>query len=144
MMIRYLLKKWWLFLIIGFSAGLYGVISTGMQKPQYESRLTFALDQGEGGGLSGAFNLAAQFGLNIGGGKDIFGGDNISEILRSRRMVEKVLLSVDTFNNKPYTLAEYYLELSNKRNARTKDVHFPVGQPRSEFSYLQDSLLFLV
>jgi len=143
-MISSVLKKWWLFLIVGFCAGVLGVIKAGMEKPQYESRLTFALDQNEGGGMSGAINFAAQLGLNIGGGKDIFGGDNIIEILKSRRMVEKVLLSVDTFNSKPYTFAEYYLELSNKRNARTKDIHFPIGQKKSEFSYLQDSLLFIV
>jgi len=141
-MIEFLIKKWWLFLIVGFCAGLVGVISAGMKKPIYESKLTFALDQGEGG-ISGAFSLAAQFGLNIGGGKDIFSGDNIIEILRSRRVVEKVLLSIDTINNKPTTLIENYLE-TNGRNGRTKDIHFLPGEPRSEFSYMKDSLLYSV
>jgi uncharacterized protein involved in exopolysaccharide biosynthesis len=142
-MIGYLLKKWWLFLIVGFCAGLFGLISARMQKPFYESRLTFALDQGEGG-VSGAFSLAAQFGLNIGGGKDIFSGDNIIEILKSRRIIEKVLLSTDTIDNKATTLIEYYLELTNKRNTRTSDIHFLPSESREGFSYLKDSLLFSV
>lgn len=139
-----ILKKWWLFVLVGLIAGILGILYAGLKKPYYESRLTFALDQGEGGGMSGALSLAAQFGLNISSSKDIFGGDNILEIITSRRMVETVLLSTDTFNNKPFTLVEYYLEINGGRNARTSNIHFPIGQPRSEFSYLQDSLLYVV
>jgi hypothetical protein len=92
--------------------------------------------------LSGALSLAAQFGLNIGNGKDIFSGDNIIEILKSRRIVENVLLSTDTFKNTPSTLIEHYLDVSGGRTARTKDIHFLPGQTRAELSYLQDSLLY--
>jgi hypothetical protein len=113
-----------------------------MQKLTYKSRLTFALDEGEGGGISGALSIAAQFGLSIGSGKDIFAGDNILEIMKSRRMVEKALLSVDTFQNKPYTFIEYYLTQKNKSDSKQIGIHFPVGQPRSSFSYSQDSLLY--
>ena len=112
-LIRYisnLLKIWWLFLIIGILAGIAGIFYASAQKPIYKSSLTFALDDegGSGGSIGNFLNLASQFGLNIGGGKDIFAGDNILEIMKSRRMLERVLLSVDTFNNKPYTLIEYF------------------------------------
>jgi hypothetical protein len=52
---------------------------------------------------------------------------------------------VDTFNKKPYTLIEYYLERNLKDyqvNSKTKNIHFPVGQNRNTFTYQQDSLLF--
>jgi len=144
-MVKNLLKIWWLFMIVGLLSGIAGIFYASQQKPTYKSRLTFALDDGDGGGsISSFMNLASQFGLNIGSGKDIFAGDNILEIMKSRRMVERVLLSIDTFNNKPYTLIEYYLEKTEKfkSNPKIKNIHFPVGQFKSDFSYIQDSLLF--
>ncbi len=138
------LKNWYLFLIIGILAGGAGIIYAYTKKPTYKSHLTFALDDGNGAGIGNFLNLASQFGLNIGGGKDIFAGDNILDIMKSRRMLERVLLSVDTFNKKPYTIIEYFLEISDRRkNSKIEHIHFPVGKPKSTFSYQQDSLLYV-
>lgn len=141
-----LLKLWWLFLIVGIVAGLFGIYYASSQKPVYKSRLTFALDDGDNGGIGNFLNLASQFGINIGSGKDIFAGDNILEIMKSRRMVEGVLLSVDTFENKPFTLIEYYLQKSREggKSKKSKQVHFPVNQKIGTFSYEQDSVLYNV
>lgn len=143
---RDLLKKWYLFLIVGLLAGLAGFLYASSKKPTYKSHLTFALDDGNGGGIGNFLNLASQFGLNIGSGKDIFAGDNILDIMKSRRMLEGVLLSVDSFDNKPYTLIEYFLAISGKRgnNAVFKSLHFPPGKPKSTYSYQQDSVLYAV
>lgn len=138
--IKSLLRKWWVFLIVGFLAGLVGIYYASKQKEVYQSRLTFALD--EGNGMSDAMSIAAQFGINVGSGKDIFEGDNIIEIMKSRRMVERTLLSVDTFNNKPYTFIEYYLQQDRKPGSKEISIHFPAGQLRSSFTYAQDSLLY--
>ena len=144
--IRGLLKLWWLFLIIGIIAGIAGIFYAAAQKPIYKSSLTFALDDegGNSGSIGNILNLASQFGLNMGGSKDIFAGDNILEIMKSRRMLERVLLSVDTFNNKPFTLIEYFLLITERRksNMKIQDIHFPAGRPKSTFSYQQDSLLY--
>jgi len=142
---RIVLRKWWLFILVGIISGIVGVIYASYQKTEYKSHLTFALDDADnGGGISNIMNLASQFGLNFGSSKDLFSGDNILEIMRSRRMVEGVLLSIDTFSNKPYTFIEYYLEISGKRksDSRIKNIHFPIGEPRTNFSYQQDSLLY--
>ena len=141
-----LLKLWWLFLIVGVIAGIFGIYYASSQKPIYKSRLTFALDDGDNGGIGNFLNLASQFGINIGSGKDIFAGDNILEIMRSRRMVESVLLSTDTIENKPYTLIEYYLEKSREgtKPGKNNSIHFPVGQQRSTFTYQQDSVLYRI
>lgn len=138
-----LLKKWWLFLIVGILAGLAGIWYASKQTPRYKSRLSFALDNGGGeGGLSSALNLASQFGIGVGDSKSIFEGDNILEIMKSRRMVERVLLTADTFNKTPFTLIEYYLYGNNgTTKLKSTGAHFPVGQDRSSFSYLQDSIL---
>ena len=139
-----ILKKWWLLLVVGLLAGLAGIYRASKQKLLYESKLTFALDGGEGS--SGAISLAAQFGFNVGGGgNDIFAGDNIIEIMKSRRMIERALLSVDTFQNKPYTFIEYYLQQNRDPDSKQEiNIHFPVGQSRSSFTYAQDSLLYKV
>jgi len=137
-----LLQKWWLFLIIGLLAGLAGIYYASRQKLLYKSSLTFALDGNSDGNMSAAMSLASQFGLSMGGGKAVFSGDNILEIMKSRSMVEKALLSVDTFDNKPYTFIEYFLEQNQSPKSVERKVHFPVDQPRSSFSYSQDSLLF--
>lgn len=144
--LKFVLKKWWLFLIVGIMAGVGGIIYASNQEITYKSKLTFALDDEGSSNMGGFLSLASQFGLNVGGSKDIFGGDNILEIMKSRRMVEKVLLSEDTFNNKPYTMIEFYLEQSGgfKSNKKLNAIHFPTGKPKSSFTYQQDSLLYVV
>ena len=142
---NYLKKRWWIFLLTGLLAGTAGFIYASLQKASYKSRLTFALDDGSAG-ESSFTSLASQFGLSIGGSNNIFQGDNIIEIMRSRRMVETILLSVDTFNNKPYRIIEYYMDV-NDRDAFHKKVaavHFPVNQSTGTFTYLQDSVLKLM
>ena len=145
-MIKNILRVWWLFLIVGLLAGIAGIIYAGKQKTTYKSHLTFALDDdGGSSGIGNFMSLASQFGISLGSGKDIFAGDNILDIMKSRRMVERVLLSVDTFHKQPYTLIEYFLNLMNRSaNSTINKIHFPINQSRSSFSYQQDSLLFSV
>ena len=141
----YLLRKWWLIALMGLMGGVAGVINAWIEKPKYQSNLTFALEESSGS-LGGALSLAAEFGFNIGSGKDIFEGDNIITIFTSRRMIERVLLSPDTVNGKTATFADHFIEIS--RNARQdfipgrlRKISFPLNQPRTSFSYLQDSIL---
>ncbi len=143
---RGLVKYWYLFLILGLLAGVAGFAYAYSKKPTYKSHLTFALDDGNGGGIGNFLNLASQFGLNIGGGKDIFAGDNILDIMKSRRMLERVLLSTDTFGNKPYTLIEYFLDITGKRknNPTLGVIRFPVGKSKATYSYQQDSVLYVL
>jgi hypothetical protein len=139
----YIIRKWYLFLIASILFGATGFLFAHFKKPVYKSRLTFALDDASSSGAGGFASLASQFGLNLGGSSDIFSGDNIIEIIKSRRMVERVLLSVDTFNNKPITLVDYYLDVSGMRKDKEKfkNISFPGHQSRESFSYLQDSIL---
>ncbi len=149
-LIRLFLRKWWLLLLAGVAGGLAGIFYASVQKPRYESRLTFSLDAGATeGALSSAMNLAAQFGLGIGAGQSMFDGDNILEIMKSRRMVESVLLTTDSFAGKPQTLIQFYLDHTGLGAAYARKPHlskisFPPGITRSGLSYLQDSILYNV
>jgi len=143
---RNVVKRWWLFIIIGFVGAFIGYFYALHQKTEYQSYLSFALDEGgsEGGG-STAMGLAAQFGISFGGSQSVFTGDNIMDIIESRRMIEGTLLSVDTFNNKPMTLIEFYNQNEKENNEVNKSIasiHFPPGVTRSSFSYSEDSLLY--
>ena len=96
-------KSWLLFLIVGFLFGTAGVLYAYFKKPVYQSRLTFALDAGGSqNDMSTARSIASQLGINIGNSATVFSDDNIIEILLSRRIIEKVLTSEETFNNKRF------------------------------------------
>ncbi len=145
--IKYLFSKWWLFLIVGVLAGVLGIWYATVQKVKYESRLTFSLQDNNGSALGGALGLAAEFGFSVGGSSDVFSGDNILEIITSRRIVQRVLLSTDSTGSKRRTFADYYLDVTGYReklskNPRLKNISFPVGQAKATYSYLQDSVLF--
>lgn len=142
----HLLRLWWLFIIVAVLSGAAGVFYAARQKIKYQSHLTFALDNGNQSNVGGFLSLASQFGVNLGNDKDIFAGDNIINIMKTRRMIEKVLLSVDTFDNKPYTLVEYFLDKTDKqrKDSKLKDTYFPAGIDKSKFTHQQDSLLYSV
>lgn len=148
--VKMFLNQWKLLLIVGILSGLAGFFYASSQKPVYESRLTFSLDAGaNNSSLSGAMSLAAQFGFGLSSGRSMFDGDNILEIMKSRRMIENVLLSTDTFNGRPYTLVEYYMEVQGfreafQKNEHLKNINFPVGSIKRSLSYLQDSVLYNV
>jgi hypothetical protein len=143
--LRRITTKWWLFALIGFLGAIAGYIYAVSQRTEYQSYLSFALDEGgsEGGG-STAMGLAAQFGISLGGSQSVFTGDNILDIIQSRRMIEGTLLSVDTFDKKPMPLIEFYLENEKRRpdNNHSASIKFYPAQPRSSFTYAQDSLLY--
>ncbi|MGN6267683.1 MAG: Wzz/FepE/Etk N-terminal domain-containing protein [Ginsengibacter sp.] len=144
--LKRIINKWWTFLVIGFLGALAGYFYAANQKAVYQSYVSFALDQGASGngGMSVAMGLANQLGLSVGGAQDVFSGDNIIEIMLSRRIIEEVLLSVDTFNNKPSTLIEFYrqIEASRGKDNANPAIHFLPNEKRHSFSYTKDSVLY--
>ena len=74
----------------------------------------------------------------------VFSGDNIMEFLKSRLMIQKVLLSPVKVDNKFISLGDMYIDIYHLRN-RWKDhpelngLHFPLTAHRSDFSLKQDA-----
>lgn len=137
-------KLWWLFFLVAILFAVGGYFFAKSIPVKYKSRLTFALDEGNSGS-SGIISLASELGFNLNNGVNLFSGDNILSIIKSRHIVEDVLTSVDTFSGKPKTLIDEYLSTINYFSVQGKNkVTFPVNQPRDTYSYQQDSLLKIV
>lgn len=106
-------KLLWI-IIVGVLSGLYGIYYASTQKPVYVARLTFASDIGQSGMIAYA-GIAAQLGLDVGGGESIFEGDNLMELLRSRLLIQKTFLTPVTINNKNQLLVDYYVDRKELR-----------------------------
>jgi hypothetical protein len=113
----------------------------------YTARLTFVVDDSKSAGGGGLAALAGQFGFNldgIGGGSGVLAGDNVQELLRSKKLIKATLLTpYDSAGN--LSLADRYSEVYEldkkwqKYSPDSKRIWFPVGGRK--FSRLQDSLL---
>ena len=145
----FLISKWKIIFITGFIGGVIGITFALFEKPAYKAILTFAMeeDKGSGGGLSGALGLASSFGIDLGGsGGGAFAASNLTELMKSRLLVEKVLLKPIVINGKIISLAEYYIQLNDLRKSweekpALKSINFLPNSNRSNFTRQQDSIL---
>jgi uncharacterized protein involved in exopolysaccharide biosynthesis len=151
--IKYLLSQ---YKLIGITTTITCLIAIGywyQQTPTYRASATFIVEEGssKGGGLSG---IASQFGIDIGsmmggGGSGMFSGENIYEIMKSRLIIEKVLLSkIDSAeggNGK--SMADLYMQISgmqqalNKKGPEFAKLNFTNITEDSKHTVLQDSVL---
>lgn len=147
----YLLTKWIIILFAGILGSAIGFFYVYNQKPIYRADFSFVLeDEKSGGGLSGALGLASQFGIDIGGGGGgAFTGDNLLELMKSRSIVQKALLSPISLNGKSQSLVEYYITFTKMRETwegkpYLASLNFPVQSEVSMFSREQDSVLMSI
>ena len=143
-------KRWWLFLLIALAGAGAGAFYYYSQKPKYEAVCTFILEEKQGG-MGGLGSIASQFGLDIGGmsgGGSIFAGDNILDILKSKKVVQQVLLSrVDSGGSRGITLSDLYLDFSGlkekwKNKPRLQNISFAGGDKKLD--PVQDSVLNII
>jgi hypothetical protein len=126
--LEFFLSKWKTIILIGIIGGVIGLKIAFDDKPKYKAILTFAMEEDKGGGgLSGAAGLASSFGIDLGGGGGgggAFAASNLSELMKSRLLVEKVLLKPIIIKNKTITLAEYYIQINDLRQGWEKKTNF--------------------
>jgi hypothetical protein len=118
------------------------LIYRALQKPTYAASTTFILEEKSagGGGLAG---IASQVGLDLGSlgsGSSLFTGDNILDIIKSRVIIEKVLLTPIS-GNTGKTLADLYVEFSGLGERLPAPVSFASLGAHSVY---QDSVLYVV
>lgn len=153
---KYALSQYKLFLLVCTVTAALGLVYGKLQPHTYKATSTFIVEDksgSRGGGLSG---LASQFGIDVGGltggGAGLFDGDNILEILKSRAIIEKVLLTKiqEDIPQKNTTLAEFYLSFSalgdklNSKDISIKSLNFSSIDEKSKHSLIQDSVLYLI
>jgi len=148
---HYLLGKWWIILLFGLLGGAIGLAKSLMTKPTYTAHLSFAVIE-KSSGSSGLAALASSFGVSgMGGGDNVFSGDNLLEIIQSRHAIEQTLLTPVNFNGKKENLVEAYIQFSELRkkwlegqNQALRTLNYPIGQKRETFSRTQDSVLYAI
>lgn len=116
--LRYLLSKWIIIVVFGILGSGVGITYAYFKKPVYSAVTTFVLedDQSNGGGLGSIAGIASMAGLDLGGsGGGIFQGDNIIQLYKSRRMIEKTLFSSADFEEKRQLLIDRYIEFNELR-----------------------------
>lgn len=144
----YFLSKWKIIVLAAIVGASMGILYSISKKPVYKATLSFALeDENGGGGIGGALGLAGSFGLDLGGsGGGIFAGSNLTELFKSRSMVEKTLLGPVKVNGKVISLAEMFIENNNWRkswseNPKLAKLEFLPNTNRRKFSRVQDSIM---
>jgi hypothetical protein len=138
-------QKNWLLLALVMGA-LAGTGYAWMKKTTYTARLTFVVEDAKSSGGSLISALAGQFGLDVGGmagGNGVLAGDNVLELLKSRSLLKKTLLTPAQDGKMKMTLADRYVAvygLQEKWNDVTggkKIVFTPGTEDRLTDSLLQ-------
>jgi len=144
----YFLSQWKIIVVAGVLGIAFGLTYSLIRKPVYTATLSFALeDEKSGGGLGGALGLASSFGFDLGGsGGSIFTGSNLTELFKSRKMVEQTLLTPVVIDKKTISLAEMYIQNEQWRDKwvdkpKFKNIQFLPNTNRKYFTRVQDSIL---
>ena len=107
---KYIFSKRLILIIFSVAGFILGILFSLFESPNYIAVSTFVLEEsghGAGLGLSQYSGLAAMAGIELGGGSDkgLFQGDNILELYKSRKMIEKTLLTLVNINGKKHGFA---------------------------------------
>ena len=145
---NYLLSQWKIIVLAGIIGAALGLAYSFTKKPIYTATLSFALeDEKSGGGLGGALGLASSFGIDLGGGGgSIFTGSNLTELFKSRSMVEQTLLTPVLYNGKTISLAEMYIQENEwrenwEKKPQLKAIQFLPETKRKYFTRVHDSIM---
>jgi hypothetical protein len=153
---HYFVGKWKLFLIVIPIGALLGVLYSYTRKPLFVADVTFVVEDPKSGSLSGYSGIASQLGVDLGGlsgssGSGVFSGDNIIGFLKSKLIVEKVLLGDTLLNGKRITLADMYMNICQWRqrkgwrdNPAMDNFYFPIDNTPDDLNRLQDSVIKIV
>lgn len=146
----YLLSQWKIIVLAGIVGAVLGLSYSFIKKPKYTATLSFALEDEKGGGLGGALGLASSLGLDLGGsGGGAFSASNLTELFKSRSMVEKTLLSPVVVDGNTISLAEMFIQNKEWRNnwkekPALAKLEFAPNANRQQFTRVQDSILGVI
>lgn len=109
-MFKFFISKIFIIVLAAFLFSLTGFFYSWYKGPVYRATLNFVSENSNTDGLSGYAGIASQFGIDIGGGRGgAFEGDNLIEVLKSRRLVCNTLLSPISDKDTTRLLIELYI-----------------------------------
>jgi uncharacterized protein involved in exopolysaccharide biosynthesis len=105
------LFTYWKVLMFCFVLSLLVGIVFSMRKPTtFTATMTFVIEKQ--GGSSTLGTLASQFGIPLGQSNDALGGENLIEILKSKKVINQVLLDT-SYQSDSTTLADAFIQNQN-------------------------------
>jgi uncharacterized protein involved in exopolysaccharide biosynthesis len=154
--LNYFISQYKIILYITLITSALGLLYGKLQPSTFKATATFIVEDKSGKGGGGLSGLASQFGIDVGGltggGAGLFDGDNILEIIKSRAIIEKVLLTKmeEPSSSKGQTIADYYIKIENlgtkfeRKNINVKSLNFASLTEGSKHSVVQDSVLYVL
>jgi hypothetical protein len=148
--ILYLVSFWKLILVTGFFGLIAGLITSWLTPTTYTARLSFVVEESKQGGGSLVSALAGQIGMDLGGispSGGMLSGDNVLELLKSRSLIKKTLLT-SAKDSSMFSLADEYADAYEwkekwRSNSKVgKMVYFPTN--KINFTRQEDSLLQVI
>jgi hypothetical protein len=143
------IQKFKLLFLVGCIGGAIGLSYSLIKHTKYNSEITFLVEENKaGGGLLSS--LGSQIGIDVssmaGAGNSVISGDNMLELLKSKKMMQECLLTPFQKDSN-YLLADRYADVYNLRDKWASDdkvavqVHFADAKIASR---LKDSLLNVI
>lgn len=145
----YLVSQWKIIVLAGVVGAALGLTYSIFKKPIYTATLSFALEDEKSGsgGLGSALGLASSLGLDLGSsGGGAFSGANLTELFKSRSMVEQTLMQPVVVGTDSISLAELYIRTQEWRDQwnekpKLKAIQFPPLTKRQYFTRVHDSIM---
>ena len=153
---KYFISQYKIIFLVTIITSALGLLYGKLQPSTYKATSTFIVEDKSGKGGGGLSGLASQFGIDVGGltggGAGLFDGDNILEIIKSRAIIEKVLLTKmdEPSSSKGQTIADYYIQIENlapvfeSKNINVKSLNFASLTEGAKHSVQQDSILYIL
>jgi uncharacterized protein involved in exopolysaccharide biosynthesis len=153
---KYFISQYKLILYITLITSALGLLYGKLQPSTFKATSTFIVEDKSGKGGGGLSGLASQFGIDVGGltggGAGLFDGDNILEIIKSRAIIEKVLLTKleEPSSSKGQTIADYYIQVEDlqgkfeRKNINVKSLNFASLTEGAKHTVQQDSVLYVL
>jgi hypothetical protein len=146
--VSYLKNQWWKLMLLGLLGGVGGFFYAKFSKPKYTAKLTFALAESTDK-LGGIGSIASQFGVDLmgGGSSGAFSGDNLLELMKSRLLVEKTLLTALDSAGKSKLLVNQYIDFNKPKKPKPRKpedpipVYFTGNEEKQGYNLAQDSFL---
>jgi len=153
---NYFISQYKIIFLVTIITSALGLLYGKLQPSTYKATSTFIVEDKSGKGGGGLSGLASQFGIDVGGltggGAGLFDGDNILEIIKSRAIIEKVLLTKmeEPSSSKGQTIADYYIQINDlasafeSKNINVKSLNFAGLTEGAKHTVQQDSILYIL